>query len=398
MKKTALLIGIIGVFLLIKPLSAQTWFGAKRLTWAADCYSWAPSLAINTTNNLHIVWYEYDMMGDTESINYIKSTDWGGTWSTTRELISMPLGNLGDPVIASDSSNNIYIVWNQWVSGANYDIFQKKSTDGGNTWSTSKRLSWTSGGSGAHCIAIDSTDTIHIAWGDHTYGNPEILYKKSTNGGVTWSGTKRLTWNSGYSSGPDIAFDSSDSIYLAWWDNEPGNAEIFFKRSTDGGTSWTTKRLTWNSGDSMNPVISVDSGDEIYIIWDDNSPGNGEIYLKKSTNNGVVWTTKRLTWNSGNSSASDLAIDTSDNLHIVWENETSGDYEIFYKRSTNGGANWATQRLTWNSGDSSASCISTDSAEFLHVVWSDSTPGNDELFYRKGNQKGIVLRNNSIQK
>jgi hypothetical protein len=98
--------------------------------------------------------------------------------------------------------------------------------------------------------------------------------------GITWETNKRLTWNAGNSELPAIAVDASN-IYVVWQNYTPGNWEIYFKKSDDGGTTWTkNKRLTWNAGDSYWPVIAID-GPNIYVVWEDVSPGNSEIYFKK---------------------------------------------------------------------------------------------------------------------
>ncbi len=57
-----------------------------------------------------------------------------------------------------------------------------------------------------------------------------------------------------------------------------GNEEIYYKKSTDGGTTWKQKRLTWNSGESILPVIAVDSSGNFHVVWEDDSPGNDEIF------------------------------------------------------------------------------------------------------------------------
>jgi len=97
----------------------------------------------------------------------------------------------------------------------------------------------------------------------------------------TWQATKRLTWNSGYSEFPSIATDSSGNIHVVWDDYTPGNYEIYYKKSTDGGATWSIKRLTWNSGGSCDPTIAIDSSGNIHVVWKDNTPGNLEIYYKK---------------------------------------------------------------------------------------------------------------------
>ena len=46
------------------------------------------------------------------------------------------------------------------------------------------------------------------------------------------------------------------------------------------GDTWTSKRLTTNSGSSHYPAIAVDSSN-IYVVWHDNKPGNFQIYFKE---------------------------------------------------------------------------------------------------------------------
>jgi hypothetical protein len=137
----------------------------------------------------------------------------------------------------------------------------------------------------------------------------------------------------------------------------------------------------------MYPCIASDTGNNIHVVWTDLSPGNNEVFYKKSTNRGTNWPmTKRLTWNGGTSGAPAIGTDAGDNIYVLWNDETPGNYEIFFKRSTNGGSAWATKRLTWNSGDSKVPDIATYSTGQIHIVWADSTSGNQEIYYRKGIQ------------
>ena len=149
-----------------------------------------------------------------------------------------------------------------------------------------------------------------------------------------WTPAKRLTWTSGASVEPAIAVDSSGNLYVVWVDDTPGNEEIHCKKSTDEGATWTAnRRLTWTSGVSECPALAVDSSDFLHMFWGDNTPGNFEIYYRKSTDGGVTWTAnQRLTWNSGNSLNPAIAVDASGNLHVVWEDATAGNLEIYYKR------------------------------------------------------------------
>ena len=55
--------------------------------------------------------------------------------------------------------------------------------------------------------------------------------------------------------------------------------------------TWSSlKRLTWNSGGSEYPQTTIDSSNVIHLVWDENPPlNNEEIYYKKSANSGTSW-------------------------------------------------------------------------------------------------------------
>jgi len=368
-----IIILVTGLFIL--PLTAGGGWITKRLTWNSGG-SHSPAIAVDSNNHLHVVWHD-ETPGNYE-IYYKKSTDGGSSWITKR--LTCNSGGSYSPAIAVDSNNNLHVVWRDLTPGT-WEIYYSKSTDGGSSWIT-KRLTWNSGWSWDPALAVDSNNNLHVVWEDDTPGHWEIYYKKSTDGGSSWI-TKRLTWNSDWSYSPAIAVDSNNNLYVVWVDESPGNSEIYYSKSIDGGSSWTTKRLSWTSGCSSSPAIAVDSNNHLHVVWKDYTPGNGEIYYKKSTDGGSSWTTKRLTWNSGDSLSPAIAIDSNNHLHVVWMDSTPGKCEIYYKKSTDGGSSWTTKRLTWNSGDSLSPAIAIDSNNHLHVVWSDNTPGNYEIYYKK---------------
>jgi len=46
-------------------------------------------------------------------------------------------------------------------------------------------------------MAVDSSDAIHIVWADFASDGYEIYYKRSDDGGISWSDAQRITWTSG---------------------------------------------------------------------------------------------------------------------------------------------------------------------------------------------------------
>ena len=377
MKRTNPIIITLGLFLFAQVVLAQ-WMPAKRLTWNAGTSS-SPAIAVDPSDNLHVVWSD-DTPGNYE-INYKKSTNGGSTWMPSQRLTWNSVDS-AYPSIAVDSFGSLHVVWSDKMPG-NYEIYYKKSTNGGSTWTANKRLTSNSGTSYSQAIAVDPSDNLHVVWSDDTSGNYEIYYKKSTNGGSMWTANKRLTWTSGASCSPAIGVDSAGNLHMVLFDYTPGTAEIYYRQSTDEGSTWMPRqRLTWNSVDSAYPSIAVDSSDSLHVVWFENL----EIYYKKSTDGGSTWmATKWITRAFSYSFRPTIAADSAGNAHVAWQNgDSPTNFEIYYRKSTNGGSTWLTnQRLSWNSGGSKDPLIAVDSSSNLHVVWGDDTPGNYEIYYKK---------------
>ena len=288
------------------------------------------------------------------------------------------------PSIRADSGSGIHIVWQNYTPLLHQRIFYKRSTDSGITWFQTYQLTWTAGESWSPSIAVDAGNGIHVAWQEKTPENYEIFYIHSTDSGVTWIGTTRLTWNAGKSCEPSIAVDSEGGVHVVWQDDSPGNEEIFYKHSTDSGETWSgITRLSWNLRESRNPYVISDSSNKIHVVWDNVLLTNCEILYKSSTDRGATWSgLTRLTWNGGSSFPS-ITADPGKGIHVVWMNLFSNNWEIFYKHSTNGGISWSgPTRLTWNAGGSYYPAIAADPCGGIHVVWHDDTPGNGEIFYK----------------
>jgi hypothetical protein len=381
LKRFGLGISALGFFLIVQ-LSRAGWTPALRITWTSGDSFYA-SVAVGSNNHIHVVWND-DTPGNDE-IYYKRSTDGGTTWSPAQRLTWTSGASL-NPAIAVDSNNALHVVWEDATPG-NVEIYYRKSADGGSTWDPVKRLTWTSGYSGAPTIARDSTNRLHVVWFDSTSANNEIYYKNSLTGGSSWSAAQRLTWNAGSSFYPVMAANLMNQIHVVWYDSTAGGFEIYYRKSSNGGTSWfKVQRLTWNSGWSSYPAVAADSSDHIHIVWQDDTPGKQEIYYEKSTDGGSSWAAaQRLTWNSGWSYFPAIALGSNAHIHVTWHDDTPGNSEIYYKSSLDGGTTWSDAlRLTWTSGSSAFPALAVDSNNALHLVWSDGTPGNYEIYYRKG--------------
>ncbi len=301
-----------------------------------------------------------------------------------------------NPAASSTSFNNawciassgdfVHAVWYDLRDG-NREIYYKRSTDGGVSWGADTRLTNNSANSWYPSVSVSSS-VVHVVWQDNRDGNEAIYYKRSTDGGLSWGTDTRLTSNSGYSLSPSGAVSGSE-VHVVWYEGRDGNNEIYYKRSSDGGISWgADTRLTNDIADSYGSSVSV-SGSVVHVAWQDKRDSNYEIYHKRSTDAGISWgTDTRLTNNPALSRYPSLSASGSI-VHIVWEDYRGSDFNIYYKRSTDGGTSWTADiPLTLDLGDSYHPSLSV-SGSVLHAVWSDNRDGNSNIYYKRSTDAGI---------
>jgi hypothetical protein len=292
-------------------------------------------------------------------------------------------------------------VWQDNQGRASNDIFYKGNTIAFYPFVDVTR---TNAGTSANPAVATSGNNMYIVWEDDTSGNFEILYRRSTDGGANFGENGvaiNLSNNAGTSTIPFVAA-SGNNVYIVWEDDTSGNFEILYRRSTDGGANFgATINLSNNAGVSANPAIAL-SGNNVYVIWQDDTPGDGDILYRRSTDGGASFdATINLSNNAGTSTIPFVAA-SGNNVYIVWEDDTSGNFEILYRKSTDGGASFdATVNLSNNAGFSAAPAIAV-SGDNLYVVWHDNndTPVN-EILYRRSSDGGasfnavINLSNNA---
>jgi hypothetical protein len=368
------------MLLLIMTLPAQAqWQSDQRLTnntslsYTSQNGAWCVAAAGDV---VHAVWYDY-RDGNSE-IYYKRSTDGGATWGgDTRLSNNASVSRYPSLAVAGVA---VHVVWNDSRDG-NSEIYYKRSTDGGATWGGDTRLSNNASASEYPSLAVVGA-ALHLVWVDTRDGNGEIYYKRSTDGGATWGADTRLTNNSSISWYPSVAVAGS-AVHVAWHDYRDGNYEIYYKRSTDGGATWgSDTRLSNNAGISWFPSIAV-AGSAIHVAWHDNRDGNYEIYHKRSTDGGATWgADTRLTNSAGSSEYPSLAA-AGTAVHVVWNDARDGNGEIYFKRSTDGGATWDSDtRLTNNASTSMYPSVAVAGPR-VHVVWYDGRDGNAEIYHKR---------------
>ncbi len=191
-----------------------------------------------------------------------------------------------------------------------------------------------------------------------------------------------------FSDSPTLVVDSQNRIHVVWCDEQaaPDHYEyvsfrdLYYK--SYNGSAWSTnQQITFGNGTSYSPVLTVDTSDKLHLVWQDTRHIKSEIYYKFY--DGQNWRPEtRLTTSSDHSLNPTIAIDFQNTIHVLWQEGTDEEgFRIFYKYNNRTGWSEVLQ-LTNVSYIAQNPTIACDSQNTLHLVWVDERDGNKELYYQ----------------
>jgi hypothetical protein len=123
--------------------------------------------------------------------------------------------------------------------------------------------------------------------------------------------------------------------------------------------------------------IAADDEGNLHVVWQDDRDGNYEIYYKRY--DGAWAPDERLTAASDKSEYPSVAVDTDGNVHVVWSDHRDGNAEIYYKRYD--GVWGSDERLTNSAQGSLYPAIASDGSNNLHLVWQEYNGSTYEIRY-----------------
>ncbi len=236
-----------------------SWSSPVNISNTSESSSY-PSIAVDSYNNLHVVWEEAYPYGPEGLVNpeiyYSKYTT---SWSPSIN-ISNNFANSESPSIAIDLDNYLHVTWHENYNTSSRGIYYSKYTT---SWSPPINISNTGGYSYNSSIIIDLHNYVHVVWHDTSSGATEIYYSKYT---TSWSIPVNISNNFGYSRVPSIAVDSDNYLYVVWEDDTSGNLEIYY---SEYSTSWSAPKNisnTLTSSSFPNLAYKVSSSG-IDLVW-----------------------------------------------------------------------------------------------------------------------------------
>ncbi len=271
----------------------------------------------------------------------------------------------GSDYIAVDGEN-IYVIWQGAHSESESYIYFCKSTNGGDSFSEETAI-YTGPTEAIHVIgSIDvASNTIYISWTVVTNGEEEwnIWFTKSTDGGTTFSSPYIITTNNSSIMPIVKAYNNYAYIFYASAASYP-MVDYYFTKSDDYGNSWSPatqindQACTSSVYFSNLNAMEIGSDGNIYLAWTDgrNPNSNGDIFFSKSTDSGTSFSTNVMVNDITNIDSDsiqyypNIGIGSDNNVFVSFDDmrlgsENSFNSRIYISKSNDGGSSFASEEM-----------------------------------------------------
>ena len=239
-------------------------------------------------------------------------------------VTNAPGTGLGEFLVWTGSEYGL--VWSDDRDG-NYDLYFTRLDADGTKIGTDVRIaeipdsSW-----GARVVWTG--DEYGVVWRDHVLGTWAILFATLDSLGNLVE-LRAVTDGTYEAYHPSVTWTGSE-YGISWQDQRHGNNEIYFARlDSTGSKIGSDVRVTTDGASSAVPRVAW-TGSEYVMVWYDNRPGNFEIYFARLDSTGAkIGSDERVTTASGWSDWPDIVWNGA-HFGVAWADQRDGNYEIYF--------------------------------------------------------------------
>jgi len=201
---------------------------------------------------------------------------------------------------------------------------------------------------------------------------------------------------------PQTIMDDNLIFYSIWEDDRDNddNYEIYFALSSDTAKTWTTPNINLSQSPLVNdkhPWLCVDSSN-LYVVWQSWRDNTWKVYFTRSTDAGTIWSTpdtvsEIMVVNNLQSEINPgpqpkIAVDSKSNLdttflYLLWADNATGWLQIKLARSIDSGQSFIDLGIVDNNPDhvNRNPYLVVDDTGWVHCAWALGTSWNNEYLY-----------------
>lgn len=355
---------------------------------------------------VHAVWEALNPITLNRELFYSRAAADRLAFSEPINLINRPDLDVGSPVIGVDASGRILVAYlrNDLTNPRDIrqDVALSISSDGGRTFGDPINVTRLATRFRAIevAMAVEPGGAINLAWTlfDLSTGFEDVFFARSTDGGRRFSTPRNLSNTNSpvdFAFRPALAVDPAGGLAVSFTRVAGATPlrNVFFTRSTDGGATFSAPVNVTRVGSSRiapawvaPPSLFMDSDGDIVMVYTvfDQTRGEQEVYFTRSVNGGRSFSTPTGISRSGvvgGTALLPVVTVVGSTIFALWQETRTGDEEIFFAISTDGGQTFTEPaNLSTSAGQSVSPAMTVDSRGRVLAFWRDDVAGATQIF------------------
>jgi hypothetical protein len=169
------------------------------------------------------------------------------------------------------NGSKLIVVYNRRMSGGGNDPYFSRSTNGGQSWSAPLPIHTSLGDINNSLevnLDIDASGNGHAVWVE---ADDQIMYAREADWGINNPFVIDVALVQ--ASSPQIIASGTNTLDIIWAATDFGLTQILHRRSTNGGTSWTPNNpVTPSNVEALFTDFAIDNDGRLHVVWEQTGP------------------------------------------------------------------------------------------------------------------------------
>lgn len=253
-------------------------------------------------------------------------------------------------------------------------LVQAQTTPRTVQWSGQDNLTNSNTKSVFPAAVVDSNDKLHVIY---TTDDGKLWYTNNVAGSL--AARQQLDSSAGIGTEPfyALALGPGNTLHIAYA-RLGSDKEIYYLQGTQStaGVSWTARQHISQGSKSFAANLVVDSGNNAHIVWIDQSCGQYNVFYRVRRANGSLGSISAPKYDCSFQNRPQITLTSDGKPHVAFQR----DREIYYARLESTG--WVNQNISNSGGTNSLNPTITSDGTGVYVAWDENVNGHDVQFRR----------------
>ncbi|MCK4537901.1 MAG: T9SS type A sorting domain-containing protein [Candidatus Krumholzibacteria bacterium] len=244
------------------------------------------------------------------------------------------------PVVSEDGSGGMIVMWVAGDASASTIMAQRVSSAGQRMWGEPGVVVCSPGVANSFPVILgDAAGGCTVVWEDLRNGRRDIYSQRlDGDGDLLWDPEGvHVSISEGEKWFPQAVRVTDGSVIVVWVDARNDDSDIYAQKiGSDGDLLWSAggNRICGAAGHQLNPRMDVNSGNDIFIVWQDGRGDDYDIYAQCIDVAGMaLWDIdgQSILSFSDDQRLPEIIADDAGGALVTWE-QYDGDSDIYSQR------------------------------------------------------------------